>query len=471
MRINRIAGKNFKSFDDFSIDFNDFDVLIGSNASGKSNIIETLRFLRDIYNHGIQTAIDFQGDIDNILNRNSGNSRKIWLQFTFKSEFGIPSISELYLLQDIFLSKQVKKSPSSKIKEFLGFYAKETVYTLEIDVSKNRKEIKEIKERIELVGFFDIFYQDKWEDPYEIIDEDIMGNPGKIIIQPKNDELIIKYPSIDIKMVDDDIALLFYEPLSEEEAKKAFKSKWKDKNRALINPLIVNRASKKYADNRNFLQTVDRYILPNSNLISILTFDLYPRAMKQGSMINTKTNLDEEGRNLPQILYRILKNEETKKQFLNLLSYVLPFVKDLKISVMEDRSNITMISESYHKDKDLAAAYMSDGTVIIIALITALFFSDGDIIIIEEPERNLHPKVIPQIVELMNESARNRQVIITTHNPEFVRWASLEKLLLVYRNERGGSSVIRPKDIEYVEEFIENEIGIDNIFVNNRFGV
>ena len=48
MNISRIEIKNFKSLENITVDLNDFNVLIGASASGKSNFIEAIRFLKDV---------------------------------------------------------------------------------------------------------------------------------------------------------------------------------------------------------------------------------------------------------------------------------------------------------------------------------------------------------------------------------------------------------------------------------------
>ena len=57
MKISNIEIKNFKSFKDISVDLNKFNVVIGESASGKTNFIESFKFLKDIcddYEKGIR---------------------------------------------------------------------------------------------------------------------------------------------------------------------------------------------------------------------------------------------------------------------------------------------------------------------------------------------------------------------------------------------------------------------------------
>ena len=53
MPIQRIHVENFKSFSGLDVDLSQLNVVIGSNAAGKSNFIAVFRFLRDIATVGI----------------------------------------------------------------------------------------------------------------------------------------------------------------------------------------------------------------------------------------------------------------------------------------------------------------------------------------------------------------------------------------------------------------------------------
>ena len=58
MKLLRLKAKNYRSLRDVSIDLEDFSVFIGANASGKSTILDALRFLHD----GVH-ARDFEGAV------------------------------------------------------------------------------------------------------------------------------------------------------------------------------------------------------------------------------------------------------------------------------------------------------------------------------------------------------------------------------------------------------------------------
>jgi predicted ATPase len=115
----------------------------------------------------------------------------------------------------------------------------------------------------------------------------------------------------------------------------------------------------------------------------------------------------------------------------------------------------------------LPASLISDGTINITALIIALFFEKKPLTIIEEPERNIHPYLISKVVEMMKDASNNIQILVSTHNPEIVKLADLENLLLISRDKEGFSVISRPSEKENVKTFLKNEIGIEELYIQN----
>ena len=66
MQINRLILKNWRNFKAFDARFQDVSYLLGPNASGKSNLLDVFRFLRDVSKPkggGLQSAVDDRGGI------------------------------------------------------------------------------------------------------------------------------------------------------------------------------------------------------------------------------------------------------------------------------------------------------------------------------------------------------------------------------------------------------------------------
>ena len=92
-------------------------------------------------------------------------------------------------------------------------------------------------------------------------------------------------------------------------------------------------------------------------------------------------------------------------------------------------------------------------------------FRKKSLTIIEEPERNIHPHLISKIINMMKDASKKKQIIVTTHNPEMVKNADLEDILLVSRDKDGFSTITRPADKVEVNTFLKNEIGIEELYV------
>lgn len=199
--------------------------------------------------------------------------------------------------------------------------------------------------------------------------------------------------------------------------------------------------------------------------ISVYNFD--PKQPKRGIPFSGRTELEEDGENLAIVLKNIFEDKNKKRKFSNLIKDILSFVEDLGVTIFADRSLLIKLKEKYSGNKFLPAPLISDGTINITTLLVALYFEEKPLIIIEEPERNIHPYLISRIIDMMKEVSNKRQIITTTHNPEMLKQVNLEDILFISRDKNGFSKIIRPYKQKEVEIFLKNELGIDEIFTKN----
>jgi len=79
--------KNFKSLKNINLQLNSLTVLCGLNGSGKSSIIDSIRFIKDSLKFGLKEAISKRGGIRDILSKtNDENEIQIHLEFSNKYE-------------------------------------------------------------------------------------------------------------------------------------------------------------------------------------------------------------------------------------------------------------------------------------------------------------------------------------------------------------------------------------------------
>jgi len=86
MRIKRLKATNFKSFKDLDVSLGPFNVIIGANASGKSNFVDLLRFLRDIAREGFGNAVSLQGGMDYLRNVQAARDAPVVVEMTIHDE-------------------------------------------------------------------------------------------------------------------------------------------------------------------------------------------------------------------------------------------------------------------------------------------------------------------------------------------------------------------------------------------------
>ena len=158
-----------------------------------------------------------------------------------------------------------------------------------------------------------------------------------------------------------------------------------------------------------------------------------------------------------------MKNKRNKETLINYLKDCLPFVESVSAKTNNDKSVTYSVTENYTNSM-FRANFLSDGTVNIIAIIIALYFENNPTVILEEPERNLHPQLMSKVIDMAEESSKKQQIIITTHTPELIKYADINSLFLVQRDKCGFSKIIKPANSERVKIFLENEMGIDELF-------
>jgi len=421
MPIQQIHVENFKSFSELDIRLSQFNVVIGSNAAGKSNFISIFRFLHDIASAGIVNAIAMQGGSDYLRNAKIGASRDLVIRIGY-----IPD-SPLDIVEN-----------RGEGPEFLGLQACESSYEFSLRFTGDRDDFVIVKDHL-VIGC----------DISACSHEGSVVREGKTIgkgrIEVANENGRIRYS----------VTVPPGCPLTENE----------------IIPLLFR--NKRLPERTLLLETVYGFPLPHFDRFfdRIAVYDIDPKLPKKGVVITSKRELDPDGRNLALALKRILDDPEQKRKLSNLLRDTLPFVEEFSVQKFMDVSLILTLRERYAKDHDIPASSLSDGTIIIFALIIILYFEEKPFIIIEEPVSHIHPFLIGRIIALMKEASEQKQIVITTHSTEVVKHTGIADILLISRDNEGFSVVSRPADKEEVKTFLENEIGIEELYIQNLLGI
>ncbi len=204
------------------------------------------------------------------------------------------------------------------------------------------------------------------------------------------------------------------------------------------------------------------------NTISVYDFDA--KQPKKAVLLAGKQELETDTSNLAIVLKHILVDQEKKRLFFKMLSYVLPFVEDIRVQPFSDNYLIITLKEAYSKVY-LPTAFISEGTLNAISLVTTLYFQEKPLLLIEEPEKHIYPYLISEIVELFKDRSEEKQIIITTHQSEVIKHTDLENILLIDRDNDGFSTICRPFEKEEVKTFLQNDQRPEYLYTQDLLGI
>jgi len=89
MYISNVKLRNWRNFTNVNINLNETVYIIGPNASGKSNLLDVFRFMRDIVNPkggGLQQAIDSRGGLKKIRSLAARKPEWVGLEFELRED-------------------------------------------------------------------------------------------------------------------------------------------------------------------------------------------------------------------------------------------------------------------------------------------------------------------------------------------------------------------------------------------------
>lgn len=409
MRIKRLRVQNFKSFREINAEFGGVNVLVGANASGKSNLVHVLEFLRDVAVSGLGNAVSMQGDAEFLRNVDIGTQQNTSLEVVAEVDVGVVH----------------QKAP-------FGIHAKEFSYHLTLSY-KDDEFFVEHDESVITAEFYRLTHKN---GEYE---EESKVGAGELVTVHDGGKINSEWSLKDDAPEEDLPQLPVLEELPEISRKEAL----------LEQPFFGYP-----------------FFPIRRGLTEIAIYDFDTKAQKKAAPISGKTEIEEDGSNVALVLKNLIESAEQRRKLINLLQDILPFVDDVNVDRFAGRSLIATLKES-HLDEYLPASLLSDGTVKLVALLIALYFESKPVIAFEEPDNNLHPHLISRLIAMMEEQSRHKQVFMTTHNVEMIRHTNLSDIYLVARNREGFSEISKPGEKEEIQVFLRNQMGIEDLFVQN----
>lgn len=408
MKINSIECANIKSFKSVKVDLIDFNVIIGLNGSGKSNFILLFKVIKDILSDNLRTALSNQGGYSYLMN------------YFLQSE----NDTAIRLAYDISNGSEVETTLTTKGKEY-----RTLIRGIKSDFTvKTASPAKIINDKLSIA--------------FELFDNGVKVSGAELIANRNGNTYsyeVNNYDSLDFS------------------AGELFANYDEIKN-------------VEYADDELAMHRIFAYLFKIDlakqvgDKISIYEFeqDLLSSLKFNPLMKDEKETKDQ----YTTLLHSVLNDDNKRRQFFNVLNYILPDIEDVNIALENGLVQTIMVKEKFHNSY-IPASLLSNGTVFLMIIILSLYFDEKYLTIFDEPERTIHPNIISKVVDMMKDAARNKQIILSTHNAEIVKNSGIENIMLMYRDQQGYSKINRPTDSKEISTFLDNDIGLDELFVQN----
>ena len=182
--------------------------------------------------------------------------------------------------------------------------------------------------------------------------------------------------------------------------------------------------------------------------------------------------LSDSGDNLANVV-QYLKEQypERLDEILRVLAARIPRLERVHADLMADGRLLLQIKDAPF-DKPVLAKFTSDGTLKMLAYLAVLYDPmPPQLIGIEEPENQLHPRLLPELAEECRKAAERSQLMVTTHSPFFVNGLRPEEVWVLFRNVKGYTEGRRAADMKGVAEFMNAGGKLGHLWMEGFFEV
>lgn len=396
-----ITIKNFKSYKEATLPLSPLTLLIGANASGKSNAIEAFRFLSWVAGgERLSTLKNRVNDSDKVVRGNIkdlafNSTEQFVLLFKFEEDVEYEGIFEVSS-NSIELMSEIIRSQEDKV-----FILKSLTHPYFPELSK--------------------FYSTGLVEEVDKIAKHNNGLDSFLSSKVDDNNIIYKNKDKDISEF-----LIF------------------EKHMAIL----------------EHLEQIKTEVWLDFNIIRVFLlqsffFDFIPNNMRTDSF--SDSILRPDGSNIAGVLHNICKKEDRKSKLL-LLVKSLPEQDILDIKFYKDhrdRIEFALVESFGDVSIERTMDLLSDGTLKVLGIAAALLSVPEDsTVVIEEIDNSIHPTRAHEILSLLRQYAEDRQLnlLLSTHNPALMDALpdeALADVVFCYRDpNEGDSKLVRLGDLD-----------------------
>jgi AAA domain, putative AbiEii toxin, Type IV TA system len=180
-------------------------------------------------------------------------------------------------------------------------------------------------------------------------------------------------------------------------------------------------------------------------------------SLRQANQLQSNVALDPQGALLSALLANwVLEKPEKMQQFNSIIARCLPEMK--RALVKCPGPGMVQVLFEQKDGEQFDAASVSDGVVVFAGLIAhALEAPSGGLVLMEEPERGIHPQRLDALVDLLRTlvAERKTQFILSTHSPALLnQFRDEPEAVLLFRRGPQGTQIRCLADTKDVAEIL-----------------
>ena len=386
--ITKVWARNFRSIEYAELELGPLTVLVGPNASGKSNLLDIFGFLADTARQGLEAAIIQRGGIDSI-------GRRLPTGKVLGPEIGFSYVLPRGTLEySVALARRGKGEYRVK-REYARMEADSGVASYEFEIANGRltkPNLKRILKRAESA---------RSEGEENLASR--LGFTNQLMEELSDQDLYLMSAVASQNPLNLVLFLTMSSPVD------------------LEDPSLILRSSLRIARER---------------LGNIGLYHIFPNSLRDPQKVAESHPLAAGGENLASTLQDMLqKKNRFFPDLQSALTFAVPGVQDIRVTRAGSYYVVELNHERYggtERGSWFDLSHESDGTIRLLAMLAALFQDPVPTLIgLEEPELAIHPGAMAVLADTMQEASLRGQVLVATHSPDLINLLPIESIRAV----------------------------------------
>ncbi|HVP10762.1 MAG TPA: AAA family ATPase [Phycisphaerae bacterium] len=417
--IRSVEVGGYRLLDGFKADFGPMTVVIGANATGKSTLLDFLQLVAQSVEFPLADVFSWHGGLLSICNAASDSGRLSW-GIRFRKPPYNPFWGQVTALAD---------------REFVFEVA------IERDAYWQPAAIHEVLRNVTPDAGHG--------QPLKYLE----SHPNRSLIFDRSKRRLVPFDEV-VKQSKTDAEPAEAAPIA---APKA--AQWT----APAMPATTLRLAQMRFVNEYPVPSWIRFLLAGIRTYPGFNVGRLAPVRTQPADIKPETLLLQSGENLGNVLHEILTRHdyrESAEQLREFLRAAYPSFDEINAETAYGATGKVLVRlREKGMNRPMELWDLSDGVLRFLCLAASLLNPwPPPVIVIDEPEVGLHPRLLPIVADMLKTASERAQVLVTTHSPDLLNCFGLDQIAVIAR-EGARAEWRRPGTRQSLRQMLENVIG------------